>query len=84
MSCGSLRTPPLGFLQDLVAVHRTLAQEREDENTDGTGEELAIVIHQRGRRVPWPPRYNTLLSKATTGCARLPPPVAPGAAARKL
>src|SRR5215204_1597747 len=39
------RAPPLGFLEQLVAVHRPLAQQREDEQADSGGEEFPVVVH---------------------------------------
>src|SRR5438093_12616275 len=41
------RAPALGFLENLVAVHRALAEQGENQNANGAGEELAIVVHER-------------------------------------
>src|SRR6478672_17076 len=39
------RASSLRLLEDLVTVHRTLAEERENEDTNSSGEKLAIVVH---------------------------------------
>src|SRR4051812_29550090 len=43
----------LGLLEDLVSIHGALAEEGENEDADGAGEQIAVIFH----RVPWPPRY---------------------------
>src|SRR5215813_4737893 len=39
------RAASLGLPEEFVAVHFALAQEAQDENADGAGEEFAIVLH---------------------------------------
>src|SRR5437867_9018981 len=37
----------LRFLHDFVTIHRALGQEAQDQDPDGAGQELAVVIHTR-------------------------------------
>src|SRR3954471_11525067 len=41
-----LSTATFGFLNDLVAVHRALAQQCENQHTNGAGEKFAVVVHR--------------------------------------
>src|SRR5262249_49195086 len=52
--------PAFGFLQDLVAVHRALGEQAENQHPDGARQEFAIVVHAHPCRA----RYHTLLNKA--------------------
>ena len=40
-----LGASPFGFLKNLVAIHRALAEERQNQHADSSGEEFAIVVH---------------------------------------
>src|SRR5262245_57133340 len=43
------RAASLGFLQHLVAIHGPLDQEAQNQDANGAGQELAIVMHGRMR-----------------------------------
>src|SRR5439155_25651654 len=59
-----LRAAELRFLHDLVAIHRALGQEAQDQDPDRASQELAIVLHTRHLLSCWA-RYHTLVSKTT-------------------
>jgi len=46
--------PPLRLLEHLVRVHRAFAEQAEDEDADGAGQELAVVVHCLGQQGSMP------------------------------
>src|SRR5690349_9831437 len=65
---------PLCLLQDLISVHRALAEQRQNENADGAGQEFAVVIHLfgggTGQRAGYLGRQSMMLCSARQGGVR--------------